>query len=126
MPTSKYVPPTTDPTFAYRVPAFIVVYGICWHYMHGFQKRIISKGGRIASYQKHGQFQLEWCGPDCGVVKHTTLSGKEMYIFIPQGKMMSISNGSWRMLEVNYDSYKITYRSSHHSPYHFSNKQVRG
>lgn len=106
MSKRRYATPSvTDPCFGIRVPMFLTVYG---HVIHtiGMNKMFerVLEPGTIVKYKRQGSFELAYAGDDHAVIKHTTLSGKVMHLFVPERKWLAVSNGSYKVEDVHYDS----------------------
>ena len=106
MSNRKSAPPSvTDPSFSIRVPMFLTVYG---HVIHtiGMNKMFecVLEPGEVVKYSRQGSFELAYAGWDHAVIKHTTLSGKVMHLFVPARKWLAVSNGSYRVEDVYYES----------------------
>lgn len=98
------VPPSvTDSDFTLRVPMFITVYGHVL-YTIGMDKThtYFLELGVVRRYRRHGSFELLYAGDNHAVIKHVTLSGKEMYLFVPERKWLAVSNGSYVSEDTNY------------------------
>ena len=61
--------------------------------------------GQVVKYRRHGSFELCYAGYDHAVIKHTTLSGKVMHLFVPERRWLAVSNGSFKTSEPYYDTY---------------------
>ena len=101
----KKPPSVTDPCFGIRVPMFLTVYG---HVIHTIAMNktfeTVLDPNKVVRYKRHGSYELIYAGEDHAVIKHTTLSGKVMHLFVPEQKWLAVSNGSYKVEEVYYPS----------------------
>lgn len=62
--------------------------------------------GDYRQWSKHGQFHVEHTSERFARIKHTTLDGRVRFINLEAG-WTTISNGVWRFMECNYDSFVV-------------------
>lgn len=94
-----------DVLFSIRVPSFVTVHGLVRYLMGGYRGELPI--GQELRYRKHGKFVPVYAGDDHAVIKHTTTRGEDMFLFVPQQKMLSISNGVSKVGWVHYPSYQM-------------------
>lgn len=88
-------------------PTFMSVNGYVLFSLGGTRRTL--RQGDAVQWNKHGRFVVEYIGESHGIIRNTTINGKEVVMFIPSERWLVASNGRFTSFRPNYETFRAGY-----------------